>query len=346
MTENQPRFIHLRTHSEHSLLEGAVPVKKLADLAAQNDMPAVALTDTNALFAALEFSVKAQEYGVQPIIGCQIPLAAAVTAPLVLLAQNEAGWLNLMALSSCLYRREGGALPHVTLDELEAQAEGLICLTGGARGPVGLLLAQGRPAEARALTERLAAGFPTRLYVELQRHHDAEGRPVPEEQAAEPGLIELAYALDLPLVATNDVYFPRPELYAAHDALICIAERAYVDQTAPRRRLTPQHHFKTQAEMAALFADLPEALHNTVEIARRCAFAVSKRKPILPRFADDEVEELRRQAWDGLRARLAVIPHAVPVAEYEERLRFELGIIEQMGFPGYFLIVADFIKWA
>ncbi|MFT4013051.1 MAG: DNA polymerase III subunit alpha [Paracoccus sp. (in: a-proteobacteria)] len=346
MAETSPRFIHLRAHSEHSLLEGAIPVKKLADLAAQNGMPAVALTDTNALFAALEFSIKAQEYGVQPIVGCQVALAADVTAPVVLLAQNEAGWLNLMALSTCLYLREGGALPHVTLDELAAHAEGLICLTGGPLGPVGLLVAQGRLPEARALVERLSDAFPTRLYVELQRHHDAEGRPIPEEQAAEGGMIDIAYALDLPLVATNDAYFPKPELYAAHDALICISERAYVDQTAPRRRLTPQHYFKSQAEMAALFADLPEAIQNTVEIARRCAFAVKKHKPILPIFAEDEVEELRRQAWDGLRARLAIIPHAVPVAEYEERLRFELGIIEQMGFPGYFLIVADFIKWA
>ncbi|MBD9526653.1 DNA polymerase III subunit alpha [Paracoccus sp. PAR01] len=346
MPEISPRFIHLRTHSEHSLLEGAVPVKKLADLAAQNGMPAVALTDSNALFAALEFSVKAQDAGVQPIVGCQVTLSAEVTAPIVLLAQNEAGWLNLMELSSCLYLRSDGSLPHVTLDELEARAEGLICLTGGALGPLGQLVGQGRLSDARALLERLSVAFPTRLYVELQRHKDGGGTPVAEEVASEGGMIDLAYTLDLPLVATNDVYFPKPDLYDAHDALICISERAYVDQTAPRRRLTPDHYFKTPAEMVTLFADLPEAVENTVEIAKRCAFAVKKHKPILPRFAEDEIEELRRQAWDGLRDRLAIIPHAVPLAEYEYRLRFELGIIEQMGFPGYFLIVADFIKWA
>ncbi len=150
----------------------------------------------------------------------------------------------------------------------------------------------------------------------------------------------------LPLVATNDVYFPKARLYEAHDALICIKEGAYVDQQEPRRHLTPQHYFKSPQEMATLFADLPEAVENTVEIARRCAFKVAKRDPILPKFADDEVEELRRQAWEGLEARLAVIPHAAPVEEYHARLEFELGIIEQMGFPGYFLIVADFIKWA
>ncbi|MFH5773479.1 DNA polymerase III subunit alpha [Paracoccus sp. NGMCC 1.201697] len=346
MPENSPRFIHLRTHSEHSLLEGAVPVKKLADLAAQNGMPAVALTDTNALFAGLEFSIKAQDAGIQPIVGCQMTLQTETTGPIVLLAQNEAGWLNLMALSSCLYLREGSSLPHILPEELAAHAEGLICLTGGANGPLGQLVGQGRMPEARALLRQLGTAFPTRLYVELQRHKDGNGAPMPEEVASEGGMIDLAYDLDLPLVATNDVYFPKPDLFAAHDALICISDRAYVDQTAPRRRLTPDHYFKSPAEMATLFADLPEAIENTVEIARRCAFAVKKHKPILPRFAEDEVEELRRQAWDGLRARLAIIPHAVPVEEYEERLRFELGIIEQMGFPGYFLIVADFIKWA
>ncbi|MDO5612349.1 MAG: DNA polymerase III subunit alpha [Paracoccus sp. (in: a-proteobacteria)] len=343
-----PRFIHLRCHSEHSLLEGAIPVGKLAKLAAAAGMPAVALTDSNAMFAALEFSVKAVGEGVQPIIGCQITLApdGGPAGPVVALAQNRAGWLNLMALSSCLYLRQGGAPAHVTVEELESHAEGLILLTGGAEGSIGQMIAAGHADAARALAQRLAAGFAGRLYVELQRHHDAGGNPVPAEVASEPGLIALAYDLALPLVATNDVYFPKPDMYEAHDALICIAEKAYVDQPQPRRRLTPQHYFKTPEEMAVLFADLPEALENTVEIARRCAFAVARHKPILPRFADDEVNELRRQAKQGLADRLAVIPHAVPVEEYEKRLAFELGIIEQMGFPGYFLIVADFIKWA
>jgi len=309
-------------------------------------MPAVALTDTNAMFAALEFSVKAKDKGVQPIIGCQVTLAADVTGPVVLLAQNQAGWLNLMALSTCLYLREGGALPHVTVDELCARAEGLICLTGGACGPLGLLIAQGQADKAAALADRLAEAFPTRLYVELQRHPAENGKLMDAEAASEGGLIDLAYAKDLPLVATNDVYFPKTTMYEAHDALICIAEKAYVDQSQPRRRLTPQHYFKSPEEMAVLFADLPEAIENTVEIARRCAFAVAKHAPILPKFADDEVAELRRQAREGLEARLKVIPHAVSVEEYHARLDFELNIIEQMGFPGYFLIVADFIGWA
>ncbi|MCA3441062.1 MAG: DNA polymerase III subunit alpha, partial [Rhodobacter sp.] len=352
---NAPRFIHLRVHSEYSLLEGAVPVKKLVGLCLAQNMPAVAITDTNNMFAALEFSVTAQGAGVQPIVGCQISVAhdpAAVgerarpLAPLVLLAQDEAGYMNLMKLNSCLYIDKGGQVPQVTMDDLARHSDGLICLTGGPDGPVGRFLQAGQAPKARAMLVRLAQIYPQRLYVELQRHPGEGGQTPAAERLTEQGFVELAYDLDLPLVATNDVYFPDPGMYEAHDALICIAEGAYVDQQAPRRRLTPQHCFKTEAEMCALFADLPEALENTVEIARRCAFAAQKRKPILPKFADDEVAELRRQAREGLRDRLAVIAHAANVADYEARLEFELGVIEQMGFPGYFLIVADFIKWA
>ncbi len=352
---NSPRFIHLRVHTEHSLLEGAVPVKKLISLCQAAAIPAVAVTDTNNMFAALEFSVTAQGAGIQPIVGCQISVAHDPAAPgerprlpaaVVLLAQSDAGYLNLMKLNSALYIGKGGQLPQVTLAELEAHSTGLICLTGGPDGPLARLVAAGQLPKARALVDRLSAAFPGRLYVELQRHPGEGGRLPEAEAASERGQIELAYDLDLPLVATNDVYFPKATMYEAHDALICIAEGAYVDQQQPRRRLTPQHYFKSEAEMATLFADLPEALQNTVEIARRCAFAVYKRKPILPKFADDEVNELRRQSREGLAARLAIIPHAVPVPDYETRLEFELGVIEQMGFPGYFLIVADFIQWA
>ncbi|MFN3822618.1 MAG: DNA polymerase III subunit alpha [Pseudorhodobacter sp.] len=352
---NAPRFIHLRTHTEYSLLEGAVPLKKLVKLCVEAKMPAVAVTDTNNMFAALEFSVVAQGAGVQPILGCQVALEhdparpgerPRPPAPVVLLAQDAAGYMNLMKLNSCLYLGKGGQLPQVTVEELAAHSAGLICLSGGPEGAVGRLVQGGQAPKARALMERLAAIYPGRLYVELQRHPGAGGTLPEGERLTERAFVGMAYDLGLPLVATNDVYFPQTKMYEAHDALICIAEGAYVDQSAPRRRLTPQHYFKSEAEMAALFADLPEALENTVEIARRCAFAAAKRDPILPKFADDEVEELRRQAKEGLAARLAVIPHAATVPEYEARLQFELDVIEKMGFPGYFLIVADFIKWA
>ena len=351
-----PRFIHLRVHSAYSLLEGAVQIGALASACKAQGMPAVALTDTGNLFGALEFSTYMAKAGVQPIIGCQLDLAWAAPAhpgdkapaprAIVLLAQDEAGYRNLLALSSSNYLDAGEALPHVTLERLGAHAGGLICLTGGAGGPLGAMIAEGHGAKARALAGRLAEMFPGRLYVEVQRHPENGDPRTPAEAATEPGLVGIAHELDLPLVATNDVHFLDREMHEAQDALICIADGAYVDQSAPRRRLTPEHGFKSEREMVALFADLPEAVANTVEIARRCAYRPEKRKPILPRFADDEVEELGRQARAGLAARLAVIPHAVSVADYEARLEFELGVIERMGFPGYFLIVADFIKWA
>ncbi|UWP92681.1 DNA polymerase III subunit alpha [Aliiroseovarius crassostreae] len=351
---DMPRFIHLRTHTQYSLLEGAVPVKKLPGLCADMGMPAVAVTDTNNMFAALEFSETAAGAGIQPIIGCQVDVCfeppapgekPRAPAPVVLLAQNEGGYENLMKLNSCLYVDKHDDLPQVQLDELEAHCEGLICLTGGAEGPVGQLLQMGNRDKAEALMTRLHRAFGDRLYVELQRHPGEGGQPTAGERATERGFVEMAYAMGIPLVATNDVFFPKADLYEAHDALICIKEGAYVDQAEGRRRLTPQHYFKSPQEMVTLFADLPEAVENTVEIARRCAFKAYKRAPILPRFADDEVAELRRIANEGLQKRLAVIPHAVSVEEYQKRLDFELGIIEGMGFPGYFLIVADFIQW-
>ncbi|MDQ7071753.1 MAG: DNA polymerase III subunit alpha [Rhodobacterales bacterium] len=349
-----PTFIHLRLHSEYSLLEGAMRMKKLPALCAAAGMPAVALTDTNNMFAALEFSVGAVAGGIQPIIGCQVDLTYISTAPgerlkdpapLVLLAQNQAGYDNLMKINSCLYIDNGGQLPQVSLDELAQYSDGLICLSGGPDGPVGRLLRTAQRPAAKALMTRLAEAFPTRLYVELQRHPSEAGQPE-SERLTEGPFLEMAYAMGLPLVATNDVYFPETSMYEAHDALICIADGAYVDQQTPRRRLTAQHYFKSPKEMATLFADLPEAIENTVEIAKRCAVKSERRDPILPRFADNEIEELRAQAHAGLKMRLSVIPHAATVEEYEARLDFELGIIEGMGFPGYFLIVADFIKWA
>ena len=278
---SQPRFIHLRLHTEHSLLEGAVPVKKLIKLCEAAQMPAVAVTDSNNMFAALEFSVLAQGAGVQPIVGCQISVCYEATQPgekarapasVVLLAQNDAGYMNLMKLNTCLYidgeKAGTGQLPQVTLAELERHAEGLICLTGGADGPLGRLFQTGQVTKAQALAAKLAAIYPDRLYVELQRHPGEGGRLPEAEALSERGMLELAYAAGLPIVATNDVYFPKSSMYEAHDALICIAEGAYVDQQQPRRRLTPQHYFKSESEMCALFADLPEALENTVEIAR------------------------------------------------------------------------------
>ncbi|WP_323784482.1 PHP domain-containing protein, partial [Leisingera sp.] len=254
---SSPRFIHLRTHTEYSLLEGALRLKKLPDLCRNHGMPAIAVTDTNAMFSALEFSVTLSGAGIQPILGCQVDLTfqeaepggkPKLPAPLVLLAQSEAGYEGLMRLSSCLYVDKGGQLPQVTLDDLEANSAGLICLSGGPDGPVGKLLQQGQRPAAQALMQQLKRIFPDRLYVELQRHPGEHGQPE-AEKLTERGHVEMAYAMELPLVATNDVYFPNTEMFEAHDAMICIAEGAYVDQSEPRRRLTAQHYFKSQEEM-------------------------------------------------------------------------------------------------
>jgi DNA polymerase-3 subunit alpha len=350
-------FIHLRTHSAYSLSEGALPVKVMAKLAVDARMPALAITDTGNLFGALEFSDALAEKGVQPIIGCGLRCDVDVAAPeasrqatglkrfptLALLAKDEQGYANLMKLSSHAYLHSpDNAEHHVSFDDLSAHHAGLICLTGGPAGPINQALVAGQISLARQRLERLKVLFGDRLYVELQRHGTEE------ERTAEPLLVELAYELELPLVATNECYFAKPDDYAAHDALICIAEGEVI-ASDDRRRLTPEHYFKPAAAMAALFADLPEAVANTVEIAQRCAYRVKSRKPILPRFAEgDEGEELRRLSHAGLQERLAArgLSEGRSAEDYVKRLDFELDVIVRMEFPGYFLIVADFIKYA
>ena len=362
-------FVHLRVHSAYSLLEGALPLGKIVGHAVKDRAPAIAVTDTNNLFGALEFAQKAVKDGVQPIVGCQLDVAfddAAADAqqqrhhrrqgpqaqPLVLIAATEEGYANLVRLVSRAYLDvPAGEPPHVGVEWLAELAAGIICLTGDVRGPVGAALKAEQPALAEARLVRLKAIFADRLYVELQRYKGHDG-------AVETGLIDLAYAHDLPLVATNEAFFPARDDYDAHDALLAIAEGSVV-AVDERRRLTPDHYLKSQAEMTALFSDLPEAIDNTVEIARRCSYFPQTRNPILPRFtgadASDadaalqaEADELARQAREGLAARLAAHGPTEGYTEddYRERLEFEISIITRMKFPGYFLIVADFIKWA
>ncbi len=340
-----PKFIHLRVHSAFSLLEGALPINLLSRAAQSMRMPALAVTDRNNLFGVLEFSETMAALGIQPIIGATLSVYFGADdeppCSLALLVKNETGYRNLMALVSAahLEDRAHGAVG-IDADLLGAHGAGLICLTGGPEGPVNLHLSAGRAGLAEDVLARLQGIFSDSLYIELQRY--ADGAPADVEDA----LVQLAYAREVPLVATNQTYFASEDDYRAHDALVCIAEGRYLNEE-DRRRLTPDHRLKSAEEMVALFADLPEALDNTVEIAQRCAFRPTEHQPILPAFAEgDELAELRRQADEGLRARLQQVSASAPEADYFQRLDFELDVIGKMGFPGYFLIVADFIKWA
>jgi len=366
VAEHPQPFVHLRVHSAYSLLEGALTIPRLVSLATADGAPALALTDANNLFGALEFSEAMAGAGIQPIIGCTLALTFAAErepAPgadlrgpkadgrIVLLAKDETGYAHLMRLSTNAYftaAETGEAL--IGIDDLASHAEGLIALTGGPEGVVDLALADGNPELARTRLEALHALFGDRLYVELQRHG------LPHERAVEPELVGLAYELELPLVATNEPFFAAQDDFEAHDALICIAQGSYV-AVDERRRLSPDHYFKTAEEMRALFADLPEAIENTVEIAQRCAYRPMTRDPILPPFltggeatsalAETEATELRRQAEAGLKERIAQHGTAPghDEASYAKRLAFELDVITGMNYQGYFLIVADFIKW-
>src|SRR5271163_2816213 len=356
-TSADPGFVHLHVHSSYSLLEGALPIARLAELAKKDRQPALALTDTDNMFGALEFSEKMAGVGIQPIVGCALgidfgdqdnsrsPFADQVWARVVLLAASEAGYRSLMRLCSRAYLDTAqNERPHLKLAWLDGEAGGLIGLSGGPNGPLDGAIAGGQNSLAAARCEELQRLFGDRLYVELQRHG------MPAERAAEAALIDLAYARGLPLVATNEPFFAAREDYEAHDALLCIAEGKLIADSE-RQQLTPEHRFKSRAEMATLFADLPEAIASTVEVAERCAFRPYKKAPILPRFTVGEADEpqaLREATVAGLKARLA--HHGVAQGhteeEYNERLDFELGVISRMKYAGYFLIVADFIQWA
>src|ERR1700744_3245244 len=283
-------FVHLPVHSAYSLLKGAIKIQKLAELAKADRQPALALTDTDNMFGALEFSDKLAGYGIQPIVGCELAVdfgdqdpnarnaLAAVPARIVLLASRERGYRSLMRLNSRAFlETPGNQTPDIQFEWLEDDAEDVFALTGGPEGPISLALAADQPALAAIRCDRLASLFGDRLYIELQRHG------LEKERRVEAGLVDLAYAKGLPLVAANEPYFASTDDYEAHDALLCIAGGRLVAET-DRDQLTPDHRFKTRAEMAVLFADIPEALASTVEIAERCSFRPLTRKPILPRF--------------------------------------------------------------
>lgn len=351
-------FIHLRVHSAYSLAEGAIRIPQLVDLCLKNSMPAVALTDSGNLFGALEFATACANAGIQPIVGCTMNIVrpfqpSHVFQPfldkIILLVKNKQGYLNLLELVSQSFIESKGT-PCLDIGTLEKKSAGLIALTASGQGSLGYFLRHNQEDHAVQYIMQLQNCFDDRLYIELTRQED--------DSKLEESFINLAYDRSIPLVATNPAFFPDPSLFEAQDALLCIAEGTYIT-TENRRRLSREHYFKGQGQMAALFEDCPEALANTALIAQRCHFMPTVRKPIMPLFpvAENrtEVEELQFQTQQGLKKRLenqVLTPEMTPeqhqriTDQYQQRLAYELSIIERMGFCGYFLIVSDFIKWA
>ena len=341
-------FVPLRVLSAYSMLEGAIEPKAIAKLATERGFPAIAMCDRNGLYGSVPFANACIENGVQPIVGALLGVARPDSGEidhLPLYVQDDAGWLNLCKLVSAAHlERPLELVPHVPMDALDDHTEGLIALTGASEGAVTRLLAEGQGAHAERYLDRLEALFPQRLYVEVAR------RGEPTEVAAEEALLDLAYARDLPLVATNPANFAEPHFYKAHDAMLCIANSRKLWEEDRPRSAKPAY-VKSAPMMEELFADLPEALSNTLVIARRCAFAPPERAPILPSLAGDiegEVKMLAEDARKGLDERLSAYENLSDEERqtYYDRLDKEVGIITNMGFPGYFLIVADFIKWA
>jgi len=351
-------FIHLKVRSAYSLTEGANKVDKIVSLAKDARMPAVAVTDRNNLFGALEFSQYAAKAGIQPIVGVDLAIrreeegGVATTSKLptvdwlTLLAQNEDGYRNLMRLVSRAHLEfKTGSTAALPFDELVGQTEGLLAFSGSPASALGRLLGAGQGPAAEHQLERLAKLFEGRLYLEVQRHGEDNERRI------EGPLVNLAYAKGVPLIGTNDVHYPKAAMHAAHDVLLCIEQGAHIDDPN-RRRLTGEHYFKSAEQMREVFADLPEACDNTLVVAQRCAYMPEPRKPILPSYTKlkgrSEGEALRDLARGGLEElrTLGRLAADIEFAKYEERLVYELDMIEKMGFAGYFLIVADFIQWA
>ena len=342
-------FVPFRILSAYTMLEGAIDPKAMAKLAKERGFPAMAIADRNGLYGAVMFANACKAEGIQPIIGTLLGVARDAEGKQVdylpLYAQDEAGYDNLCHLVSKAHlERPLEYDPHVRMEDLEGHTDGLIAFTGASEGGVTRLLAEGQQDHAGALLDRLQALFAERLYIELARR----GNEV--EERAEAALVDLAYARDLPLVATNPANFAEPHMHKAHDAMLCIAGSTHID-AEERARSNPESFVKTYHMMEEAFADLPEAVQNTLVVAQRCAYAPPYRKPILPSLAGDLEGEARMLADDarkGLEARLE--PYGAMSEEdravYFDRLKFEVDIINQMGFPGYFLIVADFIKWA
>ena len=352
-----PQFIHLRCHSEYSIVDGIVRIDDYIATANKDAMPAVALTDLSNLFGAIKFYKAARDKGIKPVLGCELWLENTKNRDqafrLLLLVQNNAGYLKLCQLISKAYLenqyRGRAEIKQVWLEE----ADGLILISGNAQSDIGAALNASNTKLALELANTWSAMFPQRFYIELQR--TAAPKDAPTQEALINNALYLASKLDLPVVATHPIQFISPDDYKAHEARTCIAEGYMLADKRRPKNFTDQQYFKTQAQMCELFADIPEALANSVEIAKRCNLTITLGKNYLPNFPTPNGESLDtylvQQSHIGLNARLQVLypddtKREAKRAEYESRLEFECKIINQMGFAGYFLIVADFINWA
>lgn len=360
-------FIPLRNHTTYSLCKGAIKIYDLIDAATKAKIPALGIMDSQNLFGALEFSSACKKAGIQPILGCEMLVnfssrdqknlsnldIESSLAKLPLIAQNDEGYKNLMYLvSQSFLTRKSGLSPHIDFNLLKEKSAGLIALSGGVDGVIGKLILSDQEKTLDENIKELTQVFPKNFYIEITRHGTKE------EAKLEEKFIELAFKHALPLVATNDVYFLKKEMFEAQDILSCIGEgKTFLEEG--RKKNSPQQYFKSQAELEALFSDIPEAIENTINIAKKCHTMAFERGPTLPRFSNEvgfsEENELRLQAHEGLRIRLAdkfkleETPAEKRIEiekEYFARLDFELSVIIKMNFSGYFLIVSDFIKWA
>ena len=360
------KFIHLRSRSSYSLAQGAILIDELVQLAKKDNMPALALTDEGNLFGALEFSIKAVEQGIQPIMGCILKVEASSQinghdvmtqkkiSKILLLVKNKVGWKNLSSLvsKSFLDDNDGEQRP-IRLEELFNNSSGLLCLLGGLDGPVGNFLLENKFSEAVNISKLFKENFSDNLFIEVSRHG------FEEENKTEPSFIKISSDLDIPIVATNNIYFSDQSIYEAHDCLMCISEGTTVSNIN-RKRFNKEHYFKNQKLMLKVFQDFPEAINNTLMVAKKCLFMPEKRNPVLPNFPlknnQNEYDLLVNLSKDGLNNRLErifnknngskKIKEDKNYIKYKERLFYELKVIKKMGFSGYFLIVAEFVNWA
>ena len=339
-----PMFVHLKMHSEYSLMDGIVAIDSLIERAAQYKMPAVAITDRVNLFGLVKFYKKALEYGVKPLIGADLILADEKQLFLLtVLCKNQSGYANLRELISKAYLQgQLNAIPTVQWNWLMQHRDGLIVLSGGRHGDIGKAILSNDIALAKKRMQRWQQSFPNDFYVELQRTK-RDG-----EESYIQSVIKLASQFLLPVVATNDVRFMDADDFEAHEARVCIQSSRVLSDPKRPKNYSNQQYFKTAAEMAELFSDMPEALQNTVEIAKRCTVEMKLGEAFLPRFPlPDGVSTekyFEEKSHAGLAQRLLHMTAIPP--QYEERLKLELSVINKMGFAGYFLIVADFIRWA